>query len=229
METKDEVFETWWPLPRSIDLVKAPFDRAAPAIFTELDRFTADEPLRTTWDQLASVDELFRSVPYFASVPTIYYIVPTHSDWTAIVNNCFMCDGHDLLCWNLTKVHHLTTLAWASSDRNDVFQAGSHFTYRAHDGNNIITRSVHCSRQDEDWHSFEMGDPLAEEDIKPGNNEDRRLDEKAIVSLLEKLGARPWREDFYNLGADSQCYRVERPSPPITVIKRYFDEIRYRG
>ncbi len=228
MVTKDAIFEKHWPLPRSIDLVEAPFELAYEAVRNQITHFVGNEPIEHGWQEVGSMGEVFESVDYFTSVPTIYYIIPTKTPWTAIWNNSFEFDGHSELCWNLTALHTLTTIAWASSDTADVFQAGSHFTHRSKPENGVVIRSLHCSVQDGRWHSYQQGEPIPEEDQSLLAADELRLNEEAMMSFLERLGARPWREDFYDF-SEGRIYRVERTQPPASVFKRGPGEIRFGG
>jgi hypothetical protein len=91
---------------------------------------------------------------------------------------------------------------WCSSDGDAVFQAGSSFTFRRKSEAELTERSVHCGKNDTRWFFDAVREPLPEEDLAAysARRKQDRLNEQAMVKLLDKLGARPWYDDFYRAG-----------------------------
>jgi hypothetical protein len=85
--------QRWWPLPDSLDLVRGPVKVVASAVLTEVTRFVAGGQLSSTWVPFSSLDQLFGSVEIFTNVPTVYFVLPTRSDWTVLWNYSFLCVG----------------------------------------------------------------------------------------------------------------------------------------
>jgi hypothetical protein len=218
-----EAVQRWWPLPASLDLVRAPVDSVASAVLAEVTRFVAGERLSSTWVPFAAIDQVFASVGVFTDVPTVYFVLPTHSDWTVLWNNSFLCDGYDSLCWCLTTNHGLTTMHWLSSDEDAVFQAGSSFTFRKQANSGLNERCVYCGKNDKRWEFHALGDPLTEEDTAAysARRIRDRLNEQGMLRLLGKLGARPWEDDFYRAG---EACRIERLSYPDRIMQMNFPE-----
>jgi hypothetical protein len=77
-----EDIKRYWPLPRSLDLVCASFDVVSDAVLTEVSRFAGKEALTSGHISFASLGHLFGSVSLFTNVPTVFFVLPTHSDWT---------------------------------------------------------------------------------------------------------------------------------------------------
>lgn len=218
-----EAVQQWWPLADSLDLVRARADVAAPAVLSELTRFVHGDRLATAWVPFTSLSELFGSVSTFTGVPTVFFVIPTASEWAVLWNNGYGCDGYDSLCYCLTTNHGLTTMHWQSSDGDAVFQAGSSFTFRAKSDCRLIERSVYCGKNDNRWDFHTAGEPLPEEDLVAYTLDRKRdrLNEQSMIALLARLGARPWEDDFYPAG---KAFRIERVSFPKTITqKRYQD------
>jgi hypothetical protein len=215
--------QRWWPLAESLDLVRAPTDVVAQAVLAEVTRFTAGEKLSSAWVPFSSLDRLLGSVDVFTNVPTLYFVVPTRSEWTVLWNNSFLCDGYDSLCHCLTANHGLSTIHWSSSDQDTVFQAGSSFTFRKQTESGVTERSVHCSKNDERWEFHAFGEPLPEEDLASyaARRTRDRLNEKGMLGLLERLGGRPWDDEFYRAG---EAFRIERVAYPDKIILKRFPE-----
>lgn len=89
----------WWPLPVSFDLVCAPIKVVAFAVLDEVTRFAAGEQLSSAWVPFSSIGQVFGSVSEFTNIPTVYFVLPTRSEWSVLWNNSFLCDGYDSLCW----------------------------------------------------------------------------------------------------------------------------------
>lgn len=85
--------QRWWPLPESLDLVRAPIEVVASAVLAEVTRFVDGGQCSSAWVPFASLDQMFGSVAVFTNVPTVFFVLPTHSDWTVLWNNSFLCDG----------------------------------------------------------------------------------------------------------------------------------------
>jgi hypothetical protein len=213
----------WWPLPDSLDIVRAATEAVASAVLEEVTRFVHGERLSTAWVPFASLNDVFGSVAVFTNVPTVYFVLPTHSDWTVLWSNSFLCDGYDSLCWCLTNHHGLTTMHWRSLDEDAVFQAGSSFTYRRQSASGLRQRSVYCCKNDDRWEFRAVGEPLQEEDLAAysGRRKRDRLNERGMVTLLGKLGARPWEDDFYRAG---EAFRIERVSYPDKISQKRFPQ-----
>jgi hypothetical protein len=217
----------WWPLPTCLDLVRGPTEVVAAALLAQVRKFVGEEQLSSAWVRFETMDEVLRSVSQFTNVPTVFFVLPTQSDWTVLWNNCFLCDGYDSLCNCLTKDYGLTTIHWQSSDEDAFFQAGSLFTARELTQSGMRVRSVYCCTEDGRW-DFEMfGEPLAEEDTAAYNARRKRdrLNERCLMALLARLGARPWEDSFYRKG---QAFRIERTSFPNTISRKSFAEFSCR-
>ena len=218
-----EAVRRWWPLPDSLDLVRASIEVAASAVLAEVTRFVAGGQLSSSWVRYSSLDQVFGSVAVFTNVPTVYFVLPTHSDWTVLWNNSFLCDGYDSLCHCLATNHALSTMHWRSSDEDAVFQAGSSFTFRKPSASGLLERSVYCGKNDRHWDFHALGEPLPEEDL-PAYSARRkrdRLNERGMLKLLDRLGARPWNDEFYRVG---EAFRIERIAYPSTISQKTFSE-----
>lgn len=225
---KDEVMQRWWPLTDSLDLVRGSCDQVAQAVLAEVTRFISPERPASRWLRFTTLDELWGSVRSFSNGPTIYFVLPTASEWTVLWNNSFLCDGYASLCWCLTTNHSLTTIHWRSSDSGSTFQAGSTFNFRRKSGDAMIERSVECTSEDGRWLFMAKGDPLPEEDLSwyTARHKRDRLNEARLMQLFESLGARPWAESFYAL-ARRPVFRIECVPPPATVWES-FEELQSR-
>ncbi|MFL5241347.1 MAG: hypothetical protein ACJ8FY_04510 [Gemmataceae bacterium] len=84
-------------------------------------------------------------------------------------------------------------------------------------------RSVYCCKNDERWDFDAVGEPLAEEDLAAysARRKQDRLNEQGMLKLLERLGARPWEDEFYLPG---EVFRIERVAYPDTISRRSFRE-----
>jgi hypothetical protein len=213
----------WWPLPDSLDLVRAPIRVVAAAVLAEVTRFVAGGELLSGWVPFSSLDQVFGSVTVFTNSPTVYFVIPTPSDWTVLWNNSFLCDGYDSLCWCLTTNHGLCTMHWRSSDEDTVFQAGSFFTFRGKSQMGVSERSVYCGKNDRRWEFDAIGDPLPEEDLPSyaARRKRDRLTEHGMLKLLDRLGANPWHDEFYQAG---EAFRIERVAFPETISQKSFKD-----
>ena len=226
MPPKAGPIRTWWPSTQSLDLVEGPVRPVARALEVEVSRILAGEHVVNSWQRFEDLDAVFRSAPDFGNVPTFFVALPTRSKWTVLWNNSFLCDGYDSLCWCLTSHHYLTTIHWSANDDWTTLQAGATFTYRKHDGANVVERSVYCGQEDERWTFHTTGQPLDEENTSEyaARRKKDRLNEQSLLSLLSRLGARPWSEDFYAL-PEQECFAISRPCPPTTVLKRTREQV----
>lgn len=218
-----EAVRRWWPLPDSLDLVRGPIKVVASAVLSEVTRFVAGERLASAWVPFSSLDHMFGAVAVFTNVPTVYFVLPTRTDWTVLWNNSFLCDGYDSLCWCLATNHALTTMHWRSSDEDAVFQVGSSFTFRKQSETGLTERSVYCGKNDQRWEFDAVGEPLPEENLRAysARRKRDRLNEQGILKLLDRLGARPSDDEFYPA---AEAFRIERVGYPSTISQKRFPE-----
>jgi hypothetical protein len=216
--------ERWWPLPASLDLASGRVDHVASAVLAEVTRFVGSDGLSSMWVPFESPASVFETVSEFTIPPTVFFVLPTHSNWSVLWNNCFACDGYDSLCACLTKNHGLTTVHWQSSDQDAFFQAGSLFTARRRSGIRVLARTVYCCKNEADWEFHVSGEPLPEEDTTayaaPRTRD--RLNEQGMMALLSRLGAQPWEESFYRVG---KAFRIQRVSLPSAITRKKFGEV----
>jgi len=223
------VFHEWFPLGVSIDLVEGDVSIVTDAVRAQIKRFTGSEEIEEFECHPTDWNALYRSVNSFTNVPTKFFCIPTKSRWTALWTNCFLCDGYDSLCYCLTSQHGLRTIHWKASDTPSMFQPGSTFCHRmiGSDGT-LLERTVHCSQQDSKWEFHEIGAPLPEEDLslyKTKLKKDR-FSERIAIELLERLGAEPRNELFYDFSRPVRL--IERRGYPDTIACENFDYIRMR-
>lgn len=223
---KDEVFERWWPLPRSLDLVRAPFEQVAQMLEKELDRVVPDEPKEAAFIPAASLNAFFLATNELTNFPTALYALPTKTSWTVLWTNGFLCDGYDSLCYNLSRLYSIETLHWHASDTDGPFQAGSGFTHRPGGVGDDGVRVVQCHRNDTKWRFLQRGTPLPSEPVAGYENrlKRERLNEHVMVTFLASLGAEPWREAFYDFPA-RPFFKVWRTSPPATITARPVSQV----
>jgi len=226
MSFRSEVIQRWWPTTQSLDLVEGAAENVAAAVHEEVGRFLPGEAIVTSWEQFADLDSAFRSAPEFANVPTVYLVLPSHSRWSVLWNNSFLCDGYDSLCWCLTAHHTLTTIHWSAHDDWTSFQSGACFIHRRESAGKVVERAVHAAQTDDRWDFRSAGEPLPEEDL--GGYATRRkrdrLNEERVSALLCRLGATPWLEQFYSL-PEKPVFVLRRDDPPSTVIRRSREDV----
>lgn len=222
---RDTALRHWWPTTQALDLVEGTVETVAAAVQAEVSRFVENEPFEGSWECFADLNAAFDAAPEFANVPTFYLVLPTHSKWSVLWNNSFLCDGYDSLCHCVTKNHRLTTVHWSAHDEWTTFQAASLFHHRRADGSKLIERSVHVVQTDKRWDFFEVGQPLPEEDIQQyaARRKRDRLNEEAVSRLLSSLGAFPWSEAFYAL--PGRCFVIRRSSAPSTISRRRKEDV----
>ena len=140
-------------------------------------------------------------------------------------NNSFLCDGYDSLCWCITAHQGLSTIHWSSHDEWTTFQSGATFRHFRRDGDEVTKRHVQSAQEDSRWTFFQSGVPLPEEDVAGYDVRRKRdrLNEKRVAELLARLGAQPWREDFYAL--PGKIFVVERLSLPPTISQKSREDV----
>lgn len=221
MILRSETIQKWWPTTQSLDLVEGSVEEVAAALQAEAGRFLAGEAISSSWEAFSNLDAAFGSALEFANVPTVYLVLPTHSKWSVLWNNSFLCDGYDSLCYNFTKNHGLTTVHWAAHDEWTTFQSGARFIHRQTDGAEITERSVAVGQEDKRWLFDAHGKPMAEEDTESyqARRKRDRLNEEKVSAFLSRLGATPWLEQFYGIPA-TKTFVLRRENAPSTVIRR---------
>ena len=226
MSLRSPLIQQWWPATQSLDLVEGSAAQVADALHAEIHRFLPHEALSASWEVCTDVDAAFRLAPEFTNVPTVFIILPTHSQWSVLWNNSFLCNGYDSLCHCLTTNHGLTTLHWSAHDEWTTFQSGAHFTYRRKIHDQIIKRSVHVGQSDKQWDFHMTGDPLAEEDVTGYSVRRKRdrLNEERLCSLLSRLMAQPWQETFYAL-QQQPVFILRRENFTTTISRRPREDV----
>ncbi len=222
---KSKVFQQSWPLGQSLDLVRGDVEIVARAVRTEVEKFTDGEQVGVDWIRFPGLSTIFERDNTFTNIPTIFYVLPTDSEWTVLWNNSFLCDGYDSLCYCLTHDHGLKTIHWCSHDDTTTFQPGSTFTYRSTADSIVTERNVYCGCNDGRWKFGHSGAPLDEENLElyKANSQKDRFNELVLMELLAKLGAYPWSKNFYDFS--SSAYRLERLNYPPRIIKRSREQI----
>jgi hypothetical protein len=220
MPPSDPTIRAWWPSTRSIDLVEAPIEVAASAVLQEFCRYSTDGVAQLEWHRVRSFHSALEQVEQFANIPTTVLVLPTHSQWSALWYNSFLCDGYDSLCSGLSTNHNLRTIHWASSDVWSVFQSGSTFHQRKPSCRGLAERHVQAAQSDKRWNFYAYGEPLPEEDTETYSAKRKRdrLNEASMTTLLQRLGADPWRESYYAL--PGVIAAITRPIPEACVVRK---------
>ena len=220
MPPSDVILREWWPSTQSIDLVRGSVERVAAAVEIEFRRFAGSAPVNSDWKEFDTLDGVFSSPAYFTNVVTFIAVLPTKSDWVALWNNSFLCDGYDSLCWCLTRNHEMTTLHWSAHDDTTTFQPGSQLTHRRWHNGKVDERSVACIRQDRRWLFVESGEPIPEEDTQAysARRKHERLGEASLMDLLLRLGAAPWTAAFYSVPG-RPVFLLFRGLPPAAITR----------
>lgn len=221
MSLRSDAIQRWWPVTQSLDLVEGAVEDVAVGLHKEVSQFLQGEPITTAWQNCPDLDSVFRLASDFANVPTLYLVLPTRSKWSVLWNNSFLCDGYDSLCWCLTAHHGFTTIHWSAHDGWTSFQSGATFAHRRLVDGKVVERIVYAGQTDSRWDFRAVGQPLPEEDVAgyEARCKRDRLNEERISALLSRLGAAPWREQFYALPQTS-VFVVRREKPPATVTRR---------
>jgi hypothetical protein len=207
---KDPVFRKWWPLPRSLDLVRAPVEEVGRFLEAEFERtITKSAPRRSEWLPVASIGSVFESVPELTNGVSTLFAIPAREGWTVLWNDSFLCDGYDSLCSNLTRRYSVETLHWSCSDTDKPFLAGTTFKWREANKGGEPSRTLYCCSQGSRWNFQTTGEPMPGEPVAAyGSRKIRdRMNENLFMEFLRTLGAEPWRERFYDL-PDKPVYRV---------------------
>ena len=216
MPPKAGPIRTWWPSTQSLDLVEGPVRPVTRALEVEVSRILAGERVVNSWQRFEDLDAVFRSAPDFGNVPTFFVALPTRSKWTVLWNNSFLCDGYDSLCWCLTSHHYLTTIHWSANDDWTTHQAGATFTYRKHDGANVVERSVYCGQEDERWMFHTTGQPLDEENTSEyaARRKKDRLNEQSLLCLAALARGHGQRISMRYRSRSALRFRGHLPQPP---------------
>ncbi len=228
--TSDPVFREWHPLGTSIDLVKGESKEVAEAVRAEMSRFVKPDVVSLRHRSFQSIRDIFASVGEFTNVPTRICCIGTNSAWTALWNNSFMCDGYDSLCHCLTMNHGLETIHWSASDDGGIFQPGTTFNYRTRNSEGGVDVRTVCAIQDGSrWEFHQYGLPLPQEDTRTYGNRRKndRFNESVSLDLLDRLGARPRSEAFYDFS--HPVTEVLRETFPATVLRKDFAYITARA
>ena len=90
----------------------------------------------------------------------------------------------------------------------------------------MIKRTVQTAQQDKRWHFYASGRPLEEENLAEYDAKRKRdrLNEGSLLSLLDRLGAKPWSEDFYALPED-ETFVVRRQSVSPSATRRSREDV----
>ena len=230
MSDREGAIGKWWPTTQSLDLVEGSIEQIAAAVEAEVRRFLKDTPVSGSWATVPDLDAAFSIPLVFANVPTHYLVLPTHSRWTVLWNNSFLCDGYDSLCWCLTGNHGLTTMHWFAHDEWTTMQSGAGFTHRRRDGARVVERSVYCGQEDTRWHFHAIGPPLPEELVEQYSAPRKRdrLKEAGMMALLRRLDADPWSDGFYAV-PQRRIFVVERLEIPATIAVRTREDVLRGG
>jgi hypothetical protein len=217
VRVESDASKTWWDGARS-----------TVSRFLGHNKVVPDIRVVTSWETFPSLDAAFSAAPAdFPNVPSFFLILPTHSKWSVLWNNSFLCDGYDSLCFCLTENHHLTTLHWFAHDKVAAnTQPGASFSHRKWANSSVVLRTVYVGQNDRRWHFEQYGPPLPEEDrglYKAANKRDR-LNEHHMAALLGRLGAYPWLEEFYALPT-KPCYVLRKEGFPPSIPRRTRDEV----
>ena len=224
---QDPVIRAWWPLARSLDLVRAPLATVAEHLASEIGRTIG--PHRATSIEPRHLHDVFASVTTFTNFPTVFFALPARNGWTVLWNNSFQCDGYASLAYNLTRVHGVDTLHFSSSDTDGPGLAGTTFAWHPASGGGEPARTLYCASQGKRWNFHATGTPLPGEVL--ADYEKRvireRMNERSMMALLATLGAEPWREAFYEFSVPA--FRIDTLDVPRATITRLPSEVVQSG
>lgn len=213
----DPILRKWWPTTQSMDLIDARLEVAAEAVLREYRNISAaagsvglgqvtDPAIAATlsWHDCPNLDTAFNLVGDFDNCATKALILPTHSQWSVLWVNNFLCDGFDTLCHCLTRNSGLRTIHWSAHDAPTTFQSGAKFHVRsrvAAEPLQVAERYVQSAQTDKRWDFFAGGEPLPEENCADytARRKRDRLNEDRLMALLGRLDAHPWRSEFFAL------------------------------
>lgn len=229
MPPVDQILRAWWPTTQSMDLVEGGMEETAEAVLRAYQdiaasvsdhNLEAEEGTTLTWHDCPNLDTAFRLAGNFDNGGTKVVILPTRSRWSVLWVNSFLCDGFDSLCQYLTRNAAMRTIHWSAHDTWTTFQSGSLFHLRSPTGSgSFAERYVQTAQCDKRWSFHEYGEPLPEENLTGyGARRKRdRLNEVELMSLLERLGARPWDPGFYEV--PGRVALVTRPRSPFHIVR----------
>ena len=211
--TKSQEIMRWWPLTQSLDLVKATPKQTSVAVKKIFSQFTDPEPLRVRSTNFDGFDDAFSSVRKLANVPTLFLVFPTHSKWSVLWSNSFLCNGYDSLCYNLARLFQCETIHFNASD-----SSGTLVTFRRHDGAPMLERTVYSIKEDSHWTFYQGGEPLPCENLENyrARRKRDRLNETSLMEMFALIGIHPWSVDFYDFSGQ-ECYRIQRLRVPKTI------------
>jgi hypothetical protein len=220
----DASFSTHWPLPGGLDFAKGRFQNVAAAIESEVRRFIGRELLSKEEMSVRNMSEVFGAPRMLDNVGLHYFIIPTHSEWTAIWTSTFLCAGYDSLSFCLTQNHGFETVHFHSSDSGGPFQPGTVFSHRSKAGE----RNISAIQEDARWIFHVSGTPLPEEDVSLYQTKkiSARWNSTALLSVLGRIHIRPWSDDYYDLSAP--VIHLERRAAPRTVARMSREEFTNR-
>ena len=215
---KSQEIVRWWPLTQSFDLVKATPKQTSVAVKKVFSQFTNREPWRVRSTNFDGFDAAFSSVRKLTNVPTVFLVFPTHSKWSVLWSNSFLCDGYDSLCYNLTKQFQVETIHFTANDSPTVTDSGALVTFRRHDGATILERTIYSIKEDSRWTFYQRGDPLSFENLERyrARRKRDRLNETSLMEMFALIGIHPWSVDFYDFSGQ-ECYRIQRLRVPKTI------------
>lgn len=226
MSLRSPTIQKWWPSTQSLDLVEGSVEHVAEAVRAEISRFWRRFGFSEGWQAFRDLDGVFRSAAEFANVPTVVAVLPTHSRWTVLWNNSFLCNGYDSLCACLTGNHGLATVHWSAHDEWTSEQSGAVFIHRKLVGGTLAERTVQAAQEDKRWHFHAIGEPLPEEDLEAHANRRKRdrINEEIMAAFLSRMGATPWQESFYALPS-MNAYVLRRQDRTPTIIRRMIADV----
>ena len=224
---KDPVIQAWWPLARSLDLVRAPLAKVAEHLASEIVRTIG--PYKATWIEPRNLHDVFATVTTFTNFPTTFFALPARNGWTVLWNNSFQCDGYSSLAYNLTRLHCVDTLHFSSSDTDGPGLAGTTFAWHPASGGGEHTRTLYCASQGKRWTFHATGTPLPGEVLADYGKRliRERMNERKMMALLATLGAEPWREAFYDFSVPA--FRVDSLDVPPATKSRLPSEVVQSG